>query len=84
MDKLRDFMKSWPGKIILLLCLAPMVLLGLDSYFGGARMSPDTVARVGEQDISLRNLQQELQNTRSDLIAQVDASAIDQSDSHKF
>ena len=79
MDKLRDFMKSWPGKIILLLCLAPMVLLGLDSYFGGARMSPDTVARVGEQDISLRNLQQELQNTRSDLIAQVDASAIDQS-----
>ena len=46
MDKLRDFLKSWPGRILLILCLSPLALLGVESYFGG-NVDPNQIAQVG-------------------------------------
>ncbi|MDO5651703.1 MAG: SurA N-terminal domain-containing protein [Moraxella sp.] len=77
MDKLRDFMKSKLGIALLLLCLAPMAFLGI-ADFGGGSMTPDTVVRVGKKDVSLSTLQSEMTNTRSQLLAQNDASMIDE------
>lgn len=78
MDKLRDFMKSWPGRILLMLCLAPMVLLGLESYFSGGRLTPDQVAKVGDTVIGLNELQNEITNARTSLSEQTDASLINE------
>lgn len=77
MDKLRDFLKSWPGRILLMLCLAPMVLLGLESYFQHGRMTPNQVAKIGETAIDLNALQAETNNNRERLLQSVDASMID-------
>lgn len=77
MDKLRDFLKSWPGRIMLMLCLLPMVLLGLEGYLQQGQMTPNQVARVGDNAIDLHSLQAESNATRERLIQTVDGSAID-------
>lgn len=77
MDKLRDFLKSWPGRILLMLCLAPMVLLGLESYFQHGRMTPNQVAKIGDTAIDLHTLQAETNNNRERLLQSVDGSMID-------
>lgn len=77
MDKLRDFLKSWPGRIMLMICLLPMVLLGLESYLHQGRMTPNQVARVGDNAIDLQSLQAEANATRERLTQNVDGSAID-------
>lgn len=78
MDKLRDFMKSWPGRILLMLCLAPMVLLGLESYFSGGRLTSDQVAKIGDRVIGLSELQSEISNARANLSTQMDAGLINE------
>lgn len=78
MDKLRDFLKSWPGRILLVLCLAPVALLGLESYFHQGAMTHDQVARVGDRTLTVFELQNEINARRNELVQEVDASRIDE------
>lgn len=78
MDKLRDFLKSWPGRILLIFCLSPMVLLGLESYLHQGDLTPDQVAKVGNTAIDLQSLQAEKNLAKERLLEQVEASAINE------
>lgn len=78
MDKLRDFIKSWPGRILLLLCLAPMVFLGLEGYLGQGRLTASQIAKVGQTPIELADVQAEANDMRVRLLAHLDAGMIDE------
>ncbi len=78
MDKLRDFLQSWPGRIFMLLCLSPMVLLGLEGYFGGGALTPDQVAKVGDTPITMNQLQSEMTASRTQLLENYDAAMINE------
>lgn len=83
MDKLRDFLKSWPGRILLVLCLSPLALLGIESYFYGSS-NPNQIAQVGEGSISLNEYQNAVNARRSELLDQVpDASLINEDVLHE-
>lgn len=71
MDKLRDFLKSWPGRILLILCLSPLALLGVESYFGGG-VDPNQIAQVGDKSVGLSEYQTAVNNRRTELLDQVD------------
>ena len=75
MDKLRDFLKSWPGRILLILCLAPLALLGVESYFGGG-VDPNQIAQVGDASVGLSEYQTAVNNRRSELLDQVDDASL--------
>lgn len=68
MDKLRDFLQSWPGRIVMLLCLSPMVFLGLDGYFHGGQLAAGEVAKVGETSLAMADLQAQTQQQRATLL----------------
>lgn len=76
MDKLRDFLKSWPGRIILILVLSPMALLGIESYLHGS-VDPNEVVRVGDKSITSSELQAMMTQQRQAILdSGVDASLI--------
>ena len=75
MDKLRDFLKSWPGRILLILCLSPLALLGVESYFGG-NVDPNQVAQVGEASVGLSEYQTAVNNRRTEILEQVDDASL--------
>lgn len=76
MDSIRDFLKSWPGRILLIICLSPLVILGLESYFSGGS-SANEVVKVGDQVITRAEYQEAINNKRSELAASgIDASYI--------
>lgn len=75
MDKLRDFLKSWPGRILLILCLSPLALLGVESYFGGG-VDPNQIAQVGESSVGLSEYQTAVNNRRSEILEQVDDASL--------
>ncbi len=75
MDKLRDFLKSWPGRILLILCLSPLALLGIESYFGGG-VDPNQIAQVGEGSVGLSEYQTAVNNRRSEILEQVDDASL--------
>lgn len=76
MESIRNFLKSWPGRIFLMLCLSPLVILGLESYFTGSANAND-VATVGDQTISRAEYQDAINNRRNELLQNgVEASAI--------
>ena len=75
MDKLRDFLKSWPGRILLILCLSPLALLGVESYFGGD-VDPNQVAQVGDASVGLSEYQTAVNNRRSEILEQVDDASL--------
>ena len=75
MDKLRDFLKSWPGRILLILCLSPLALLGVESYFGGG-VDPNQIAQVGEASVGLSEYQNAVDNRRSEILEQVDDASL--------
>lgn len=78
MDKLRDFLKGWFGRVLMVACLAPMVFLGMEGYLGGGRLTADQVAKVGDTVISLSEVQGEVNAARANLTEQLDASLIDE------
>lgn len=83
MDKLRDFLKSWPGRILLILCLSPLALLGVESYFGGG-VDPNQIAKVGDASVGLSEYQTAVNNRRSELLEQVeDASLLNEDVLHE-
>lgn len=75
MDKLRDFLKSWPGRILLILCLSPLALLGVESYFGG-NVDPNQIAQVGDASIGLSEYQTAVNSRRTELLDQVDDASL--------
>ena len=75
MDKLRDILKSWPGRILLILCLSPLALLGVESYFGGG-VDPNQVAQVGEASVGLSEYQTAVNNRRTEILEQVDDASL--------
>ncbi len=75
MDKLRDFLKSWPGRILLILCLSPLALLGVESYFGG-RVDPNQIAQVGDASVGLSEYQTAVNNRRTEILEQVDDASL--------
>lgn len=75
MDKLRDFLKSWPGRILLILCLSPLALLGVESYFGGS-VDPNQIAQVGEASIGLSEYQNAVNSRRSEILEQLDDASL--------
>jgi len=75
MDKLRDFLKSWPGRILLILCLSPLALLGVESYFGGG-VDPNQIAQVGDKSVGMSEYQTAVNNRRSELLDQVDDASL--------
>lgn len=79
MDKLRDFLKSKTGQILMALCLIPMAFMGYNSSMGGGKSDANQVAMVGKQSISLNELEDSVTNYRQGLIAQgADASMINE------
>ncbi|QOD13471.1 SurA N-terminal domain-containing protein [Psychrobacter sp. 28M-43] len=83
MDKLRDFLKSWPGRILLILCLSPLALLGVESYFGG-NVDPNQIAQVGEASVGLSEYQTAVNSRRSEVLEQVeDASLLNEDVLHE-
>lgn len=80
MDKLRDFLKSKMGQLLMALCLIPMAFLGFSGSFGGASSDPNTVATIGKRSITTNELQNAITNYRQALIAQgANASQINES-----
>ena len=75
MDKLRDFLKSWPGRILLILCLPPLALLGVESYFGGG-VDSNQIAQVGDKSVGLSEYQTAVNNRRTELLDQVDDASL--------
>ena len=83
MDKLRDFLKSWPGRILLILCLSPLALLGIESYFQSG-VDPNQIAQVGEGSVGLSEYQTAVNNRRSEILEQVeDASLLNEDVLHE-
>lgn len=76
MESIRNFLQSWPGRIFLMLCLSPLVILGLESYFTGSANAND-VATVGDQAITRAEYQDAINTRRNELLQNgVEASAI--------
>jgi peptidyl-prolyl cis-trans isomerase D len=75
MDKLRDFLKSWPGRILLILCLSPLALLGIESYFQGG-VDPNQIAQVGEASVGLSEYQSAINSRRTEILDQLDDTSL--------
>jgi peptidyl-prolyl cis-trans isomerase D len=83
MDKLRDFLKSWPGRILLMLCLAPLALLGIEGYLQG-NTDPNQIAQVGEASISLNEYQSAVNARRTEILEELpDASLLNEEVLHE-
>lgn len=78
MDKLRDFMQSWPGKAVLLLTLVPMAFMGVSNFGGGAGIAPNEVVKVGSASVGLDTYRGEVNAYRSRLLETVDVNLIDE------
>lgn len=76
MDKLRDFLKSWPGRILLMICLSPLALLGIESYFSGGGVDPNQIAQVGDTSIGLSEYQTAVNNRRTEILDQLDDASL--------
>ena len=83
MDKMRDFLKSWPGRLLLILCLSPLALLGIESYFQSG-VDPNQIAQVGEASVGLSEYQTAVNSRRAEILEQVeDASLLNEDVLHE-
>lgn len=62
----------------MILCLAPMALMGLESYFHQGQLNAGQVAKVGDTPIELAALQSEMNATRARLLETIPADAINE------
>lgn len=69
MDKLRTFLQSWPGKVIMVVTLVPMAFLGVQGTFGG-RTQPNQLIKVGEATVDLNTFQGTLTQRQNQLVEQ--------------
>lgn len=75
MDKLRDFLKSWPGRILLIICLSPLAFLGIESVFQG-NVDPNQIAQVGEASVGLSEYQTAVNSRRTEILDQLDDASL--------
>lgn len=75
MDKLRDFLKSWPGRILLILCLSPLALLGIESYLHKG-VDPNQIAQVGDASVGLSEYQTAVNNRRTEILNDLDDASL--------
>lgn len=78
MDKMRNFLQSWPGKLILVGTLIPMAFLGVQGTFGGPEIQPNQLIKVGDQVVDVTTYQAEVNALRNELMKQIDASLINE------
>lgn len=74
MEALRQFLKGWLGKILLVVFLAPLALLGIESYFSSSS-NPDVVATVGKVNIASRELDNTVIQERARIANQLGGNA---------
>lgn len=77
MEALREFLKGWAGKGLLILFLLPLAITGFESIVRQGD-DPNAVAKVGEQNIDASTLQNTVNQRREALLESVkgDASLI--------
>lgn len=77
MEALREFLKGWKGKALLVIFLLPLAISGFESIVRQGD-NPNAIAKVGRQDITNEQLQNAVSATRDELLTQVkgDASLI--------
>ena len=79
MEKMREFMQSWLGKLVLVLVLVPMAFLGVQTFQGGSGISVNDVVKVGDSAISLNEYETEITNYKQQLRSRnVDESLINE------
>lgn len=77
MEALREFLKGWVGKGLLILFLLPLAITGFESIVHSDD-NPNAIAKVGEQSIDGTTLQNSINTRRQELLEQVkgDSSVI--------
>lgn len=70
METLREFLKGWMGKGLLILFMLPLVITGFESIVRSGD-DPNAVAKVGEQNIDSATLQNQISARRQALLEQV-------------
>ena len=70
MEALREFLKGWMGKGLLILFLLPLAITGFESIVNQGD-DPNAVAKVGEQNIDAATLQNSVNDRRQALLEQV-------------
>lgn len=78
MEKLRDFLQSWPGRIMMGLILVPMAFLGVQGIGGGGAMGSNELIRAGDSTIGMNVFQSELNSYRTQLLQRNDPSMINE------
>lgn len=83
METLREFLKGWVGKGLLILFLLPLVITGFESIVHSGD-NPNAVAKVGDESIDGTLLQNAINERRQSLLEQVkgDASLINDAALH--
>lgn len=83
MENLRNFLKGWVGKVLLALFLLPLAITGFDSIVRSTQ-NPNEAVKVGQQSIDNQVLQNNINQTRQSLLAQLngDASLINETSLH--
>lgn len=59
----------------MILCLSPLALLGVESYFGGG-VDPNQIAQVGEASVGLSEYQTAVNNRRTETLEQIDDASL--------
>lgn len=78
MENMRNFLKSWPGRLVLIGTLIPMAFLGIGT-FGGPNIQPNQLIKVGDQVVDVSTFQAEMNAERNALIQRgIDASLINE------
>lgn len=70
METLREFLKGWMGKGLLILFMLPLVITGFESIVRSGD-DPNAVAKVGDQNIDGATLQNQINTRRQALLEQV-------------
>lgn len=84
MEAFRQFLKSWLGKLLLVLFLSPLALLGVESYFT-SRSNPDVLVSVDEQPITQQEFNLAYQPAKDEQLERLggDASQLDETELKK-
>lgn len=78
MEKMREFMQSWLGKLVLLIVLAPMAFLGVANLDFGGHIGHNDMVKVDKTAISISEYNNELANRKARLQETTDPSLINE------
>lgn len=78
MDKIRNFMQSFWGKMIMVAMMLPMMFMGVQGTFGDSSIQPNQLVKVGDQFVEVGTYQAQINAMRNELLQKVDASLINE------